>query len=59
LPAFASANDKQITILHTNNVHSRIELFPMDESRYQGLGGVAARAALITKIRTEQKNVLA
>lgn len=44
----------RLTILHTNDVHSRIEPFPMDGGRNQGLGGVAARAELIKKIRQEQ-----
>lgn len=48
----------QLTILHTNDVHSRIDPFPMDGSRNQGLGGVARRAALVKKIRAEQPNVL-
>jgi 5'-nucleotidase len=48
----------QLTILHTNDVHSRIEAFPMDGSKNQGLGGAAKRASLIKKIRKEQKNVL-
>ncbi len=48
----------QITILHTNDVHSRIEPFPMDGGPYQGMGGTARRAALIRKIRAEEKNVL-
>lgn len=48
----------KLTILHTNDVHSRIDPFPMDGSKYQGRGGVAPRAALITKIRSEEKNVL-
>ena len=48
----------QLTILHTNDVHSRIDPFPMDGSRNEGLGGVAKRASLIKKIRAEQKNVL-
>ncbi|GGH23299.1 metallophosphoesterase [Dyadobacter endophyticus] len=48
----------QLTILHTNDVHSRIDPFPMDGSRNQGLGGVARRAALVKKIRSEQPNVL-
>lgn len=58
LEAMAKGDLQQITILHTNDVHSRIEPFPMDGSRNQGLGGVARRAALINKIRKEQKNVL-
>jgi 5'-nucleotidase len=49
---------KRITILHTNDVHSRLDPFPMDGSRNQGLGGVAARAALIQEIREEGREVL-
>jgi 5'-nucleotidase len=49
---------KKLTILHTNDVHSRLEPFPMDGSRNQGLGGVAARAQLIQKIRSEGGEVL-
>jgi 5'-nucleotidase len=56
--AFAKEETVQLTILHTNDVHSRIEPFPMDGSRNQGMGGVARRAALINTIRAEQKNVL-
>jgi 5'-nucleotidase len=49
---------QKLTILHTNDVHSRIDPFPMDGSRNQGLGGVSARAALISKIRQEEEQVL-
>lgn len=49
---------RQLTILHTNDVHSRLDPFPMDGSRNQGLGGVAARATAIQKIRREQQQVL-
>ncbi len=48
----------KLTILHTNDVHSRIEPFPMDGSRNQGLGGAARRAALIKRIRQEEEHVL-
>lgn len=48
----------QLTILHTNDVHSRIEPFPMDGSRNAGLGGAARRASLIKKIRAESKHTL-
>jgi 5'-nucleotidase len=48
----------QLTILHTNDVHSRLEPFPMDGGRNQGLGGVEARAELIENIRKEQEHVL-
>lgn len=56
--AWAAEDTVNLTILHTNDVHSRIEPFPMDGSRNQGLGGVARRAGLIKKIRQEQSNVL-
>ena len=49
---------QKLVILHTNDVHSRIDPFPMDGSRNQGLGGVAARAALINEIRSKEENVL-
>ncbi|MDR2283168.1 MAG: metallophosphatase [Sphingobacterium sp.] len=54
----SKSKDVKITILHSNDVHSRIEPFPMDGSRMQGLGGVARRSTLIQKIRSEEKNVL-
>lgn len=49
---------QRLTILHTNDVHSRLEPFPMDGSRNQGLGGVAARAKLIEDIRLKEEHVL-
>lgn len=61
IPEWAEAKDSgdiKLTILHTNDVHSRIDPFPMDGSRNQGLGGAARRASLISKIRSEEKNVL-
>ena len=48
----------RLTILHTNDVHSRIDPFPMDGGVNQGLGGVAARADIIGKIRREEEHVL-
>jgi len=48
----------KLTVLHTNDVHSRIDPFPMDGGVNQGLGGVAARAEIIEKIRREQDHVL-
>jgi 5'-nucleotidase len=56
--ADASRSASQFTILHTNDVHSRLEPFPMDGTRNQGLGGVAARAAIIAGIRKEKEHVL-
>lgn len=54
----ASSGGTRITILHTNDVHSRLDPFPMDGSRNAGQGGVAARAALIKKIRAQEEHVL-
>ncbi len=58
LPTYANSKGQQLTILHTNDVHSRLEPFPMDGGKYQGLGGVAARATIINNIRSEEENVL-
>ncbi|WP_017257278.1 bifunctional metallophosphatase/5'-nucleotidase [Pedobacter arcticus] len=55
---FAKDDFKKLTILHTNDVHSRIDPFPQDGSRNAGRGGVAPRATLINKIRAEEPNVL-
>lgn len=54
----ASEKGTRLTILHTNDVHSRLDPFPMDGSRNAGQGGVAARAALIKQIRAEEEHVL-
>ena len=55
---FAEKEFDRITILHTNDVHSQLEPFPMDGSKNAGLGGVAGRASLIKQIRAENANVL-
>ena len=47
-----------ITILHTNDVHSRLDPFPPGSGRFEGLGGVTRRASLINEIRQTNKNVL-
>lgn len=49
---------KHITILHTNDVHSHIDPFPENHSRYPNLGGASRRASLIGKIRDENPNTL-
>jgi len=58
LSAFSGPEITKLTILHTNDVHSRIEPFPMDSGANQGLGGAANRAALVKKIRAEEEHVL-
>ena len=49
---------EHLCIMHTNDVHSHIEPFPIDHKKYPGMGGVARRAELITKIRSEVKHTL-
>lgn len=59
LPGLAFADDERhLVILHTNDTHSRIDPFPMDGGRNEGLGGAARRAALIQHIRAQHPNVL-
>lgn len=48
-----SAKGTSLTILHTNDVHSRLDPFPLDGGRNAGKGGIARRATLINQIRTE------
>ena len=47
-----------VTILHTNDTHSRIESLSNDDKRYPGRAGYAYRSAIINNIRKEQKNTL-
>lgn len=49
---------KHITILHTNDVHSHIDVFPKNHSQFPNLGGLARRAALVDSIRKENENTL-
>lgn len=51
-------NRSRLSVLFTNDWHSRIEPFPMDGGRYQGLGGASKRAALIKSIREKEKHTL-
>ncbi len=48
----------KLTILHTNDQHSRIEPFDASYTKNPNQGGFARRASLIQKIRSEEKNVL-
>jgi 5'-nucleotidase len=48
----------KLTVLHTNDQHSRIEPFDSSYSRNPNQGGFARRATLIQQIRSQEKNVL-
>ena len=54
--SFAKKNDVKITILHTNDMHSHI--LPFTSGRNKGLGGMAQRAGIINKIRSQKEHVL-
>jgi 5'-nucleotidase len=58
LQAASGLSATRLTILHTNDWHSRIEPFPMDGGRNAGKGGAARRAALIDRIRQQEEHVL-
>jgi 5'-nucleotidase len=58
LSALAKSDLIKVTLLHTNDWHSRIEAFPKDGGKFAGMGGAATRAALIKKIRAEEEHVL-
>ncbi len=49
---------RELTVLHTNDMHSHIEPFPKDHPDHPGEGGMARRAALIDGIRKEVGDLL-
>ena len=51
-------NFKKITILHTNDVHSHIEPFSKDHSKFPNMGGFERRSTLINNIRLKNPNTL-
>lgn len=53
-----NSSKKHITVLHTNDVHSHIDPFPLNHSLYPNLGGIARRATLVANIRKENPNTL-
>ncbi|MBT2621030.1 MULTISPECIES: bifunctional metallophosphatase/5'-nucleotidase [Chryseobacterium] len=48
----------KLTILHTNDQHSRIEPFDESYTKNPNQGGFARRASLIQQIRSQESNVL-
>jgi 5'-nucleotidase len=56
--SFASKEYVKLTILHTNDTHSHIDPFTLNDPKYPGMGGFARRAAIIKDIRSIEKNVL-
>ncbi len=58
LNIFKNSSEYHLTILHTNDQHSRIEPFDSTYTRNPNQGGFARRASLIQKFRAEQPNLL-
>ena len=50
--------DVKITILHTNDVHSQIDPFPLNHNRFPDRGGFARRARIFDEIRAVNPNTL-
>ncbi len=48
----------KLTILHTNDMHSRIDPFGPNDKKYANRGGMSRVATLVEKIRKEESNVL-
>jgi len=51
-------NRSRLTVMFTNDWHSRVDPFPLDGGKYEGLGGAPKRAALIKTIREKNKHNL-
>jgi len=56
--ALAGMGVQKLTILHTNDTHSRIDPYPMNDPRFAGMGGFARRAALINYFRGMDPDLL-
>ena len=48
----------KLTILHTNDMHSRIDPFGPNDKKYANRGGMSRVASLVEQIRTEESNVV-
>lgn len=59
LDALAQQTERQkLTVIHTNDVHSRLDPFPMDGGKYEGMGGIVAREKVLRKLRGESESTL-
>lgn len=58
LSVLARPDTVRLTILHTNDLHSRIDPLPNDGRKYAGMGGLSRMAALVGQIREQEEHVL-
>lgn len=49
---------KKLTVLYTNDSHSRIDPFPADHPKYPNQGGFAQRATLIQQVKNTEEHVI-
>ncbi len=56
LPAFPFSGPLRLVVMHTSDTHSHID--PVRSGGLKGMGGVAAREALIRRIRAENAHTL-
>ena len=55
---FASGELVRLTVMHTNDIHCRIDPFPESNAEYPGRGGMVRLASLIAKTRVNNPNML-
>lgn len=48
----------KLTVLHTNDMHSRVESFPKDHKKYPGQGGMVNVGKIISEVRNEESEIL-
>jgi len=58
LAALKSSNQKRLTILHSNDTHSRLDPFPPNDPNFPNMGGYARRAALVNHLRLDDPELL-
>lgn len=58
LSSFSSAKSKRITILHTNDTHSHLDVFPASDAKFANQGGAAKRATIFNQVKNENPHTL-
>lgn len=60
VPSWARKKQKtiQLTVLHSNDVHSQIDPFPENHSRFPGKGGFARRLAYVQQVRRDDPQAM-
>lgn len=58
LAALKASGMKRLTILHTNDTHSRLDPYPANDPNFPNMGGYARRAAIVRQLREEDPELL-